>query len=188
MDNRQKILDTALSLFSRKGFESVGIQEICTECTITKPTLYHYFGSKRGLLDALFEQSYPSFLDKVALASKYNHDLVMNLEALANVFFTIAKNDPRFTRLSLIASFSPVESEIHDAQKKYSNKLNAYIEELFRNAVGDHGNMRNKEKQLSLSFIGLLRSYSGFELSDEVELNVSVLRAIVKQFMHGIFS
>ena len=53
MDNRSKILSCALKLFSARGYDAVGVQEIVDAAGITKPTLYHYFGSKRGLLETL---------------------------------------------------------------------------------------------------------------------------------------
>ncbi len=32
------------------GYDAMGIQRIVEAARITKPTLYHYFGSKQGLL------------------------------------------------------------------------------------------------------------------------------------------
>jgi TetR/AcrR family transcriptional regulator len=188
MDNRKNILEKALLLFSRRGFDAVGIQEICDECEITKPTLYHYFGSKRGLLDAIFEFHYPPFIEKIKSAAVYHHDIVINLESLASVLFSLERDGPLFARFSLIASFSPVESDVHEAQNAYTSRINDLIRELFLLAVVDHGNMRGKEQQLALSFIGLIQSYCGFALSNEIELNEQVARAVVKQFMYGIFS
>jgi TetR/AcrR family transcriptional regulator len=188
MDNRKNILDQALLLFSRRGFDAVGIQEICNECEVTKPTLYHYFGSKRGLMGAIFELYYPPFIEKIKGAAVYHHDIVINLESLAMNFFKLEKEMPLFARLCLIASFSPQESDVHDAQKKYSSRINDIVRELFLQAVVDHGNMRGKEQQLAMSFIGLIQSYCGFALSNDIELNEQIVRVVVKQFMHGIFS
>ena len=56
MDNRSLILARALDLWAERGYDAVGVQEIVEAAGITKPTLYHYFGSKRGLLDALIEE------------------------------------------------------------------------------------------------------------------------------------
>ena len=50
---KQTILQTAERLFAYKGYDAVGVQEIVTDAGITKPTLYYYFRSKRGLLEAL---------------------------------------------------------------------------------------------------------------------------------------
>lgn len=188
MDNKKNILEIALLLFSRRGFDAVGVQEICNECAITKPTLYHYFGNKQGLLDTIFQFYYPPFVQKIKDASEYHHDIVLNLESLAQVFFELVKEQPVFARFSLIASFSPVESDIHGAQKKYTSRISDLIKELFLFAVVDHGNMRGREPLLAMSFTGLIKSYCGFALSNEIKLNEQIARAVVKQFMHGIFS
>ena len=58
MDNREKILTSALDLFYARGYDAVGIQQIVDAAGLTKPTMYYYFGSKRGLLDALLGEQY----------------------------------------------------------------------------------------------------------------------------------
>ena len=46
MDTKSLLLAQALELFALRGYESVGTQEIVQRSGVTKPTLYHYFGSK----------------------------------------------------------------------------------------------------------------------------------------------
>ena len=54
--NKATIADTAIYLFSIKGYDGVSVQEICDAAEITKPTLYYYFKSKRGLLEYITEE------------------------------------------------------------------------------------------------------------------------------------
>src|SRR5215211_7966667 len=63
--NRALILDRALGLFAARGYDAVGVQEIVEAAGVTKPTLYHYFGSKRGLLEALVAEHAGEFLAEV---------------------------------------------------------------------------------------------------------------------------
>ena len=49
MENREKLLSCALDLFYARGYDAVGIQEIVDAAGVTKPTMYYYFGSKKGL-------------------------------------------------------------------------------------------------------------------------------------------
>jgi len=51
-DTRAELLDRALDLFAAYGYDGVGVQQICNAAGVTKPTLYHHFGSKRGILRA----------------------------------------------------------------------------------------------------------------------------------------
>ena len=55
--NRAELIDRALELFAAYGYDGVGVQNVCEAAGVTKPTLYHYFQSKRGLLEALMRAS-----------------------------------------------------------------------------------------------------------------------------------
>ena len=46
------LIERALELFAARGYDAVGVQEIVEAAGMTKPTLYHWFGSKQGLLRA----------------------------------------------------------------------------------------------------------------------------------------
>jgi AcrR family transcriptional regulator len=52
---REAILDAALELFRRRGFHSVGIDEIGTAAGISGPGVYRHFTSKGSVLVALFD-------------------------------------------------------------------------------------------------------------------------------------
>ena len=58
MENRERLLEAALSLFYEKGYDAVGVQEIVEAAGVTKPTLYYYFGSKKGLLEAVLQKNF----------------------------------------------------------------------------------------------------------------------------------
>ena len=72
MDNREKILTNALDLFYTRGYDAVGIQQIVDAAGLTKPTMYYYFGSKRGLLDALLGEQYEKLEQCISQAAVYN--------------------------------------------------------------------------------------------------------------------
>src|SRR6187397_1144886 len=57
----QRILSTALDLFAVKGYDATSVREICEAAAITKPTLYHFFGSKDGVLQALMTSGFARF-------------------------------------------------------------------------------------------------------------------------------
>jgi len=56
-----RILLSALKLFSSKGYEGTSVREICEAAEITKPTLYHFYGSKEGVYRALVEGTFEEF-------------------------------------------------------------------------------------------------------------------------------
>lgn len=52
-DTRQRILDTALRLFSQRGFSAVSIRDICAEVHIKESSVYYHFKNKRAIFDEL---------------------------------------------------------------------------------------------------------------------------------------
>jgi AcrR family transcriptional regulator len=57
----ERILLKALTLFSSKGYEATSVREICEAAGITKPTLYHFYGSKEGVYHALVGGAFREF-------------------------------------------------------------------------------------------------------------------------------
>lgn len=53
---RQRILDCAYELFSRRGIRDVGVDEIIQRAGVAKATLYRHFRSKDDLVLAFLEQ------------------------------------------------------------------------------------------------------------------------------------
>ena len=58
MDTKKKnVILTAKKLFSTKGFNESSVQDIITECNISKGTFYNYFSSKNEFLIAYLEMA-----------------------------------------------------------------------------------------------------------------------------------
>ena len=186
--NRELFLDTATRLFSERGYEAVGVSELCESCAVTKPTLYHYFGSKRGLLDAIIAERGAALEAAVREAATYAHDVPLGLERIAFAFSSCAIRDPGFSRMRLSMSFAPPGSEAGQAAAAFNRVIFGRVEEFFRLASADHGNMRGRHRAYAGTFIGTLDSYVGFWLAGSGELGEATIRGAVRQFMYGIFS
>ncbi|MBO9524163.1 MAG: TetR/AcrR family transcriptional regulator [Nocardioidaceae bacterium] len=61
-DTRQALLDAAAALISATPGQDVPLRAICDQVGVKLPTLYHFFGSKEGLLDAVIEHGFASYL------------------------------------------------------------------------------------------------------------------------------
>lgn len=53
---RQRILACSLDLFSRQGYTSTGVSEICTFSGISKGAFYHHFSSKQAVFLAILDE------------------------------------------------------------------------------------------------------------------------------------
>lgn len=188
MDNRSAILSSALQLFAARGYDAVGVQEIVEAAGITKPTLYHYFGSKRGLLDALLEANFTPLYQAVQAASVYHGDLPLTLEKLARAYFDFAKTHRTFYRMQLALWYTPQQSEPFQAVSPWNERLYVEIERMFALAAEQHGNMRGRQRAYATTFLGVINTYIGMALNGYTELEDPLVYQAMHQFMHGVFS
>ena len=57
MPTKDRILESALTLFSEKGYDGVGVDLIAENAGIKGPSLYKHFKGKEDILDALIEKA-----------------------------------------------------------------------------------------------------------------------------------
>jgi TetR/AcrR family acrAB operon transcriptional repressor len=54
---RQAVLNAALSIFSRQSYAAARLEDIAAEAGVTRGAIYHHFGSKAGLFNALIDEA-----------------------------------------------------------------------------------------------------------------------------------
>lgn len=188
MDNKEKIMQCALELFSHKGYEGTGIQEITQAAGITKPTLYYYFGNKEGLLKAVLEYHFSDFMGKLENAAVYNGDTVNTVTQLSRMFLTIAKEKALFYRMYLSMSSSAVNTTSFLCITPFCGQIIGIVETFFLKAARDNGNMKGHEKEITVSYLGVINSYALLLLNSKLELSEKLIYRIVHLFLHGIYS
>lgn len=53
---RSRLLEAAIDLFEKSGFEAASVTEIATAADVTTGSLYHHFESKLGLFDVIRQE------------------------------------------------------------------------------------------------------------------------------------
>lgn len=84
-----KILQAASRLFAEKGYSNVSIRDVCRETNTTAPVIYYYFGSKKGLFDAVVRKSVSmsDFIERLSRESS-SHDPRRGLESFVRTYLT----------------------------------------------------------------------------------------------------
>ena len=161
---RELILQTALKLFSQKGFEAVSVRDIAAELELTAPALYVHFKSKQDILEAILRKMeerdaevsghdgvpQETFADN---PNSYDHVSLDNLMAFTLDMFRYWTEDEfavRFRHLLTIEQFR--DKRFADLFQQYlGNGVVQYLEDIFRkNAHGD-------PHDLAVSFWALFR-------------------------------
>ena len=84
-----RILRVASKLFAEKGYSNVSIRDVCKETGTTAPVIYYYYGSKKGLYDAVARSklSMAGFIGQLAKASEAKNP-VSGLESFIEVYLS----------------------------------------------------------------------------------------------------
>jgi AcrR family transcriptional regulator len=189
VEMRAKILDAALRLFSAYGYDAVGVQTIVETVEVTKPTLYHYFNSKRGLFEALVKEHGDPLIEVVREATSYQGDITQSIQRVVRVYFDYAETHPTFYRMMLAMWFAPSSSEYFASIHDLLYRQHLMIEQMFVAASRDHGNMLGRQQAYTISLKGLIDTYIGAGLQGYLDLRSEhVEYRVAHQFMHGIFS
>lgn len=125
--SRDRILNTALELFSNQGITETTTRQIAELAGVNEVTLFRHFGSKQGLLLAVLEAA--TVLDQVqAVLSKRANlpaDLSQALEGYANETLRLLEQVPNLVR-SLIGEsgqYPPENRQVLGQSLKQTNQL-----------------------------------------------------------------
>lgn len=103
----ERILSTALDLFAVKGYDATAVREICEAAGITKPTLYHFYGSKDGVFQALVGGGFLQYRAMVDAALATPGSFRDRAKLVARSLFQSASTKPLFWRFMHSVIWAP---------------------------------------------------------------------------------
>jgi len=106
-NSSERILATALDLFAMKGYDATAVREICEAAGITKPTLYYFYGSKEGGLNALVTAGFQRFRQLVDEAMAQPGLFRERLKLVARALFESARCQPLYWRFMHAIVWAP---------------------------------------------------------------------------------
>ena len=100
---RARLVSAARALFAKRGYASVGTEEIVRRAKLTRGALYHHFDDKRDLFRAVHEQIEGELTDAIAaeLAGAGTDDPVEALRTAVRTFLD-ACTEPAIARITLL--------------------------------------------------------------------------------------
>jgi AcrR family transcriptional regulator len=98
LDARRAILDAAESLIVEGGWEAFSIRKLTERCGYSAPTVYHYYGDKLGLMDAVLEEHYTRLLGLIRRVA-LRPDPLDTIRARAKAFVRFGLDNPTHYRI-----------------------------------------------------------------------------------------
>ena len=98
-DKPRRILDAAVRVFAARGYEATRVGDIAKEAGVAYGLVYHYYGSKDAVLEAVFREAWGRLLAAVALAEETGATAPEQLELVVKIVLRAWRDDPDLVRL-----------------------------------------------------------------------------------------
>jgi len=109
--SKQKILETAIQLFAKHGYDGTSIRKIAQTAGISQGLLYNYFSSKEQLLIEIMQQGM-TYAEQSFLAIPMDAAPLIQLEALVRQIFVELQKQQEFWRVFYSLRTLPTFHEI----------------------------------------------------------------------------
>jgi len=190
MTNKELIMEEALALFSTEGYESTGVAAIVAKASVTKPTLYHYFGSKEGLLRSIYENRFNPFLESLRQVSFDEKDVLTSFQHIFDCYLNYSQKDETFFWLVNHLRKAPAKGVSYSIVKTFYDQEEAIINECICLISKQHKNLQGQEAFLVITCLSLINGFIEVKLL-KAELESSTVEdtlRLTKQFLYGIYS
>lgn len=185
-DAEQRLMESALVLFSDKGYDGTSIREIIEGAGVTRPVLYYYFENKEDLFRRLLETRCAQMTHEWDLAIGEASGLKGRLVALITTAFRQMEHSPEVMRLILVMFFAPAQSgPIFDRGKLVDDRLRRIVG-IMRLGLEDGELQGSDPRALALAFSGMMDMYlMGKVRHPKARLSPALGEALVDLFLGG---
>lgn len=98
-ERRRQILEAAVRAFARKGYHGCRVSDVAREAGVAYGLVYHYYGSKEALLDAIFKETWGAMLATVSSVAEVDAPASERVRKVSEIVLRTWKRDPDLVRV-----------------------------------------------------------------------------------------
>lgn len=188
-NSKEAILNQALTIFSRLGFNKTTMADIANASNRGRRTIYTYFNSKEEVFDAVVERELDKVLDliheKLNETENASEKLAIYVETRLNAIIQLTKYHEAL-HVAYLQNYTRVEHMRRKLDKEESNILNGIIELGISQNKFDLENIEMVIKNLSvlirgIEFILIKENKEDFTKLQIKSLQQIILNGLIKQ-------
>jgi len=126
---RREILDATEELLVSAGYEAFSMRRLAKRCGYTAPTIYHHFGDKRGLIDALLEERFRLMVERI-MRVPVADDPLATLRRQLLAFVNFGLENP--THYRLLVAQRPDDAPLTQAAEESRELIEMTLSQLAR--------------------------------------------------------
>lgn len=181
LETRKNILDSALRLFSRRGFERTSLSDIAKFSNVTRGAIYWHFENKEDLFIALCED-----IEKDQFSGSYLYEASLGHEddPLGKLReWLLMMSDPQsanylnssiFSMIISILNGGSANELLKEKVMKFAVSRRLFITSVIRNAVEKGQLPENLDVELAVEHLGMF--IVGFMYQSRISMTDTVLK------------
>lgn len=135
MKSKEKILEKAIKLFSKKPYGEVTIEDIADRAGVSKGGLFHHFSSKRELAEEALSRELERWTEEVLSKVSDLPSPEEKLKAILDGYFDYFLENPKFIRFFLEVYEKSLEKEgVEEKWEDFYHRYFGYLEKVFKEA------------------------------------------------------
>lgn len=189
---RQRILDSAMSVFIKSGYSSARLEDIAASAGVTRGAVYHHFGGKPEVYTALVNER---FREANAMFTEIVQSSVSPSEKLRTIIvetLSLLENSEEYRKVQELVLFRTAYiPELEDGMQykiQSTNGTVSYIEELIKSGKESGEFRKNLDPHAAaIAAVGLFSGVSTLWLLDQGMFSAKMYAEnIADLFMKGI--
>ncbi len=131
------ILQAAVRLFARKGYEATSTREIVEAAGVTKPMIYYYFKNKEGLYEAVLTRFLSQFALRLRAVVDEPREPRDHLVEVVWAHLEYCREHRDFAKFFYAVFFGPEESAVADSLVSMTRQVQDLLIEACQRAVAN---------------------------------------------------
>lgn len=182
---KRRIFNTAIKLFSEKGYDNTNIEEITAIAGVAKGSLYYHFSKKEDIFDLLLEEGEKLLTNNIEIKTKNCTTALEKIKAIIMIQIKITVKYEDFINIVLSQIWGQESKNIkcQKAVYKYINKIKKIIKEGIENGEFYDGDI----EALASGVFGVTCSSLIYRLKTERKVDIqNVYNGFIDTVVRGI--
>ena len=185
--NREEIIEAAVHLFNQNGYHATSMRDIARTVNIKKPSLYHYFDSKEGILLAIFEMGMDQLISQLEAIVASDDDCLTKLRAAIHTHASAIADNPEGASVFLREDRGLGEEYLEEYLAKrdhFERLLRAIVQECT-----DKGFFREADVAISVqALLGMVNWMTRWYRPEGRLSSLEIADLFVDLFLNGLLS
>ncbi len=185
-DRREDVLRAATRVFLRRGYHHAPLEAVAAELALTKAGVYHYFGSKQEILEAICDRAMTAFEEVLTSSLAVPGTAEDRLRHTTARYLDLFLADASLS--VFMRHFDDLSDGVRTHLRKRRKRMEAQMRRTLEEGIGE-GVFEAADPHLAvLAVFGTVNwTYSWYERDGRLSA-AEVRDALVRQVMHGIMA